>query len=115
MDQVYKLDDYELKSPKTNETIKRRAFLTMRLSNINLAILFVTFTGLMIALVIVSMFMSTLYQFSTAFIISILFIAAMVSLIIALIVFLKEIHYTTSFIKTKKKSEAKGVIKLDKM
>ena len=108
MDRVYDLDAYEDKNPKTAETIKRREFLTMRLSNINLAILFITFTGLMIALVIVAMFMSSLFDFTTALVISILFIFAMSSLIIALVVFLREIHYTTSFIKTKKLSHTKN-------
>lgn len=112
MDQVYKLDAYETKSQKTHETIKRRDFLTMRMSNINLAILFITFTGLMIALVIVTMFMSTLFEFSTALVISVLFIFAMLSLIIALIVFLREIHYTTSFIKTKKATNFKNGIQI---
>ena len=102
MDRVYQLDAFEQKNPKTAETIKRREFLTMRLSNINSSILFITFTGLMIALVIVTMFMSTLFEFTTGLVIAILFIFAMLSLIMALVVFLREIHFTTSFIKTKK-------------
>jgi len=112
MDQVYKLEDYEKTNQKTNETMKRREFLTMRLTNINSAILFITFTGLMIALVIVTMFMSTLFEFTTASVISVLFILAMLSLIVALFVFLKEIHYTTSFIKTKKASHLKKEIQI---
>jgi len=102
MDQVYKLDEIEKTQARTEHMIQRRNFLAMRMSNINLAILFITFTGLMVALVIVTMFLSTLLQFATGAVISILFILAMVSLIISLFVFLREIHYTTSFIKTQR-------------
>jgi len=102
MDQVYKLDEFEKSEDITSYSISRRKFLTMRMSNINLAIFFSTATGLFVALVIVIMFLSTLLDFETSVIISVLFILAMSSLIIALLVFLKEIHYTTSFIKTKR-------------
>ncbi len=103
MDQVYKLDAIEKEEGRTQKMIERRKFLTMRMSNINLAIFFCTATGLLVALVILTMFLSTLFNFSTSFVISVLFIFAMTSLIIALSVFLKEIHYTTSFIKTQKR------------
>lgn len=102
MDQVYKLDAREENNSRTEEMIERRNFLAMRMSNINLAILFITFTGIMVALVIVTMFLSTLLEFSTGIVISVLFILAMLSIIISLFVFLREIHYTTSFIKTQK-------------
>ena len=107
MDQVYKLDAIEQTNPRTDHMVKRRNFLTMRMSNINLAILFITFTGLMVALVIVTMFLSTLLQFATGAVISVLFILAMVSLVISLFVFLREIHYTTSFIKTQRAKKIK--------
>ncbi len=102
MDQVYKLDRLEKDEESVKKLASRRKFLTMRMSNINLAIFFCTSTGLLVALVILTMFLSTLYNFSTSFVISVLFILAMLSLIFALFVFLKEIHYTTSFIKTQK-------------
>ena len=102
MDQVYKLDSEEQKGNITEKMISRRKFLTMRMSNINLAILFCTSTGLLISLVILTMFLSTMFNFSTSVVISVLFILSMVSLIIALLVFLKEIHYTTSFIRTQR-------------
>ena len=103
MDQVYKLDRREKREkdePMAQHLLTRRKFLTMRMSNINLAIFFCTSTGLLVALVILTMFLSTLLNFGTSLVISIFFILAMVSLIISLFVFLKEIHYTTSFIKT---------------
>jgi len=102
MDQVYKLDRQEQKESITAKMIFRRKFLTMRMSNINLAIFFCTSTGLLIALVILTMFLSTMFHFSTSLVISILFVLAMSSLIVALLVFLKEIHYTTSFIRTQR-------------
>lgn len=100
MDQVYKLDRREKNEAFTQQMVTRRKFLTMRMSNINLAIFFCASTGLLIALVILTMFLSTLLNFSTSLVISLLFILAMLSFIISLSVFLQEIHYTTSFIRT---------------
>lgn len=110
IDKVEKLDKQE-ESKKNNtsnycedEKLKhRRSFLTMRMQNTNLAILFCTTTGLLVALVIVTMFLSALFEFKSSILISVLFILAMVSLILSLIVFLREIFYTTSFIKTKRR------------
>ena len=73
----------------------------MRMKNTNLAILFCTTTGLLIALVIVTMFLSAIFDFKDSLLIAILFILAMGSLIISLFLFLREIFYTTSFIKSK--------------
>ena len=98
-----KLDRPEMNTDINPKMISRRKFLTMRMSNINLAIFFCTTTGLLIALVILTMFLSTMFHFSTSLVISILFVLAMTSLIVALLVFLKEIHYTTSFIRTQRK------------
>ena len=111
IDKVEKLDNYvnskELKDSSYKEDdkiIERRSFLILRMQNTNLAIFFCTATGLMVALVILTMFLSELLHFNSSTIISMLFIFAMASLIIALILFLKEIYYTTSFIKSKKSS-----------
>ncbi|MGE0051331.1 MAG: DUF2721 domain-containing protein [Arcobacter sp.] len=109
IDKVDKLDKYEDENQKflTNEESKlkikeRRKFLTMRMKNTNLAILFCTSTGLLIAMVIVTMFLSAIFQFKDSLLIVTLFIAAMLCLIISLFLFLREIFYTTSFIKSKK-------------
>lgn len=107
MDQVYKLDESEKYGEITSYSVSRRKFLTMRMFNINLAIFFSTATGLFVALVIVIMFLSTLLNFATSVIISVLFILAMSSLIFALLMFLREIHYTTSFIRTKRDKNMK--------
>jgi hypothetical protein len=74
----------------------------MRMQNTNKAIFFCTATGFMIALVILTIFASSLISLDAHFIISILFIISMACLIIALLLFLREIYYTTSFIKVKR-------------
>jgi len=110
IDKVEKLDKFvENKKASQDNYVeddklkRRRNFLAMRMENTNLAIFFCTTTGLLVALVIVTMFLSALLEFKGSTFISILFILAMISLILSLIVFLKEIFYTTSFIKTQKR------------
>ena len=109
IDKVDKLDKYEDENhldtkdkELSQKLIQRRKFLTMRMKNTNLAILFATSTGLLISLVIVTMFLSAIFQFKDSIFIASLFILAMICLIISLFLFLKEIFYTTSFIKSKK-------------
>ena len=107
IDKVDKLDKYEeeniLKDEKSILKItQRRDFLTMRMKNTNLAILFSTSTGLLVAMVIVTMFLSAIFNFKDFLFIAILFILAMICLIISLFLFLREIFYTTSFINKKK-------------
>jgi len=109
IDKIEKLDKYEKNKldeilPKDieNQINQRRSFLAMRMQNTNLAILFCTITGLLIALVIVTMFFSAILEFKGFLFIAILFILAMVSLVVSLLLFLKEIFFTTSFIKSKK-------------
>jgi len=109
IDKIEKLDKYEKNKldeilPKDieDQINQRRSFLAMRMQNTNLAILFCTITGLLIALVIVTMFFSAILEFKGFLFIAILFILAMVSLVVSLLLFLKEIFFTTSFIKSKK-------------
>ena len=107
IDKVDKLDKYEeeniLKDEKSILKItQRRDFLTMRMKNTNLAILFSTSTGLLVAMVIVTMFFRAIFNFKDFLFIAILFILAMICLIISLFLFLREIFYTTSFINKKK-------------
>jgi len=89
---------------ETQYLLQRRKFLIMRMQNVNASIFFTTATGLMIALVIISVFFSSLFSFNSEVFISISFILAMVFLIIALMLFLSEIYFTNQFIRTKKKS-----------
>lgn len=110
IDKLEKLDSFVNSQEKREKEysqekiIKRRNFLVMRMQNTNLAIFFCTSTGLMVALVIFTIFFSELFSFNASTFVSILFILAMTSLIIALLLFLKEIYFTTSYIKTKKEN-----------
>lgn len=108
IDKLEKLDNFvSAKEDKEKEYDKdkmtsRRSFLVMRMQNTNRAIFFCTATGLMVALVIITIFLSALLSFSGETFISILFVFAMISLIIALLLFLREIYFTTSYIKEQK-------------
>lgn len=109
IDRLEKVDSYvnnqkcEEDEKKAEEKLKdRRKFLVMRMKNINYAIFFCTTTGLLIAMVIVTMFLSALMKFEDSFFIPMLFILAMVSLVFSLLLFLREIYHTTSFIRSKK-------------
>ena len=84
--------------------IKKRENLLKRMQNINLSILFATATGVMVALVIISVFFSSVMSVSAELLISIFFILAMVFLTIALILFLREIYFTISYIRVKREN-----------
>ncbi|MBU3013145.1 DUF2721 domain-containing protein [Poseidonibacter lekithochrous] len=111
IDKVEKIDA-GIENKKTEESKKiakdksrvRRLSLIIRMQNINRSISLCTMTGLLIALVIVTMFLSSILQFDGSIIIAILFIFAMLALITALILFQKEIFFTTSFLKRKEES-----------
>jgi hypothetical protein len=109
IDKVERLETYEEEQVKLNKdhvtseiSKARRSTLTKRLKNINFAILFGTMTGVMVSLLIITMFLSSLLEFKGSTIISMLFIFAMISLLTSLLLFLREIFYTTSSIKEKK-------------
>lgn len=109
IDRLEKVDSYitnqktiEDRKKAEKKLFKRRLFLAKRLQNINYSIFFSTTTGLLIAMVIVTMFLSTLFSFEDSIFISSLFILAMLSLILSLFLFLREIHFTTSFINSEK-------------
>lgn len=109
IDKVDKLDKFESEKKEQNkiddelkDMIKsRRNFLTMRMNNTNRAIFFGTTTGLLIALVIITIFLSSFFHFEHTFLIAILFILAMSCLVVSLILFLRELFYTTKFINNK--------------
>lgn len=111
IDKLEKLDAFINEQEKKDanfkledRTIERRKFLVMRMQNTNLAIFFGTATGFMIGLVILTIFATALLDFDAHIIISVLFILSMLSLITSLLLFLREIYYTTSFIKVKKEN-----------
>ena len=106
MDRLEKMDAYVQARRKKNKTyqederrLKRRALLIKRMQNTNMAIFFGTVTGLLVALVILTIFSSELFDFDTGTLVSIFFILAMLSLIISLLLFLREIYFTTSSIR----------------
>lgn len=109
IDKLEKIDNF-IGNQKTNEDEQkakekfkdRRRFLINRMRNINYSIFFCTSTGLLIAMVIVTMFLSAMFKFEDSLFIASLFIVAMLSFILSLILFLREIYYTTSFINKKK-------------
>lgn len=109
IDKVDRLDKFENEKKEQGkmddelrEMIKaRRNFLTMRMNNTNRAIFFGTTTGLLVALVIITIFLSSFFHFEHTFLIAILFILAMSCLVVSLILFLRELFYTTKFINNK--------------
>lgn len=100
---IDKVDKADISKQNDPKIIIRRSFLIRRMESTNLAIFFCTTTGLLIALVIVTMFLATLFGFHGSTLIAVLFILAMFCLILSFIVFLKEIYFTTSFIRSQKR------------
>ncbi len=100
IDKIEKFDHYGEEIPKsfTAAYIKaRRDSLAERMRNMNMAIFFCTVTGLLVAVVIVTMFLSAMLEFEKSVLIAALFILAMVSLVLSLTLFLREIFLTTAF------------------
>jgi CBS domain containing-hemolysin-like protein len=77
----------------------RKSFLLKRLKTTNYAIALSTSAGLMVALVIITLFLSAIFKFENGTVISTFFILAMFFLISSLLLFLREISYTTYFAK----------------
>lgn len=88
------------KCPKAKQLSidKRHKTLLKRMKNINYSIIFFTATGLLIAMVMMSMFLGAIFGFHGAFFISMLFILSTLSLILALGLFLREIFFTVTSI-----------------
>lgn len=92
LNQVY---EYK-KEPPPQHVIERKKSLIKRMKNTNLAILLMSTTGLLIAIVIVTMFLSAMFGFKDSLFISILFITAMSIFIVSLLLFCREILHTVS-------------------
>ncbi len=73
--------------------------LLARAHNMNITIFFTTSTGFLVAFSIVTIFMSSFFTFDGSVFITVFFITAMFSLMIALSLFLKEIILATKFLK----------------
>ncbi|MCH9812977.1 MAG: DUF2721 domain-containing protein, partial [Epsilonproteobacteria bacterium] len=98
MDRLEKLDTYmntQIQKDQYDEEnekhLNRKKFLIKRLTNTNLAIFFCTATGLMVALVILSIFAGALFSFQSKVFVSLFFMLAMFFLILSLMLFLREI------------------------
>jgi hypothetical protein len=96
------LDDKNYKP--SDSIIKRRSNLVKRMQHTNSAIFFAGVAGLMVALVIISVFFSSLLSYHADILISILFVSAMLFLTISLLLFLREIYLASSYIRIKKKN-----------
>lgn len=95
------LHDREHKQIDKNSTAlrKKRGYLELRIRNMNFAILACTMTGLLISMVIMTMFLSAFFVFNGSIAIGVLFIMAMSSFIVALSLFLKEIFMAAHYFK----------------
>lgn len=87
----------------TTDMVKEhRILLSKRLDNINLSILYCTIAGVLVALVTMLMFLGLLFKFENTVFVAVFYIASMLSLILALLLFLKEIYDSKKFIHNKK-------------
>lgn len=84
---------------RVNDLKRQRHYLGIRARNMNLAILFCTTTGFLVAAVIMTLFLSSFFEFSGAVLIAGFFIAGMSTFMLALGLFLREIFMATYFMK----------------
>ncbi len=84
---------------KVDKLNKQRRYLERRADNRNRSIFFATATGILIAFSIITIFMSAFFVFDGSALIAIIFVTGMLSLVIALSLFLKEIYMATKFLK----------------
>ncbi len=99
IDRLENINKYmeENKTANKNEMVlKRKNMLIKRMKNINLAILFMCVTGLFVAFVMISMFLSFYFELNDSIFVSSLFVGAMCCLILSLLLFSREIIYTVS-------------------
>ncbi len=77
----------------------QRKYLQIRAKNMNLAILFCIVTGLLVSTVIVALFSSLFFEFSSGVFIGFLFISGMLSFMVSMVLFIREIFMATYFMK----------------
>lgn len=100
---LYEEDRTNIETKADKKLIElRHSSLMKRMRNTNLAILLMSSTGFFTALLMITMFVSAAFDLQDAYLVSFLFIASMVSLILALLLFLREILYTSVYISYKK-------------
>lgn len=78
---------------------KQRNYLEKRADNMNRSIFFCTSTGILIAFSIITIFMSAFFIFDGSMLIAVLFVMGMLSLVMGLSLFLREIFMSTRFFK----------------
>ena len=77
----------------------KRKYLQIRANNMNLAILFCILTGLLVAAVIMTLFLSSFFEFRAGFFIAIMFITGMGSFMLSLLLFIREVFMATYFMQ----------------
>jgi len=77
----------------------QRKYLRIRARNMNMAILFCILTGLLVASVIMTLFLSSFFEFHSGFLIALLFITGMGSFMLSLLLFIREIFMATYFMQ----------------
>ncbi|PID47906.1 MAG: hypothetical protein CR967_02575 [Proteobacteria bacterium] len=97
VDRLEKIDEYLQKNKKCDKLImKQKDTLVKRIKNINLSILLMTSTGLFVAFVMISMFLSISFNFSDFTFITLLFMSSIICLILSLLMFAREIVYAVT-------------------
>lgn len=100
---LYEEDETNIQTPEEKKLVKlRHDSLMKRMKNTNLAILLMGTTGLLTAFVMITMFVSFIFDIQDGNLIAFLFVASMMSLISALLLFSREILYTSVSISYKK-------------
>ena len=77
----------------------KRKYLQIRANNMNLAILFCILTGLLVASVIMTLFLSSFFEFRAGSFIAIMFIAGMGAFMLSLLLFIREVFMATYFMR----------------
>ena len=93
---------------EADEVRSRLAVISTRSRLINLAIALCVLSALLVSLVVVSLFVSSLLQIDLAWPVAVLFIVAMLSLAVALIFFLREIYIATAALRFNSKIAEKA-------
>lgn len=93
------LGEHSHEMNKVAKLMQQRQLLEKRVANMNVSIFLCTTTGILVAFSIVTIFMSTFFIFDGALLIAVLFVAGMVALVSALLLFVREIILATQFVK----------------
>ncbi len=101
LEKINQLYDVEHWDSLPNDVQVRKISLMKRMKNTNRAILLMSTTGLLIACVMITMFLGATFGFKDGVLISYLYMASIVTFIVALTLFCKEILDTVSSAQTR--------------